>query len=139
MTKSMSKRSKASDLSLRVFDSPALIDAAEWNALLDLQPSSTPFMRHEYLSALQDSGSATSDAGWTAQFLAFFEPSPDDSAAPGTEVLSAACPLYLKDHSYGEYEIVCRHSMLVQAKRKHSSVRGLPPESEDGKWSKVAG
>ncbi len=50
-------------------------------------------MRHEYLSALHDSHSASADAGWRAQFLSLNE---DDT-------LVAACPLYVKDHSYGEY------------------------------------
>jgi predicted N-acyltransferase len=78
---------------IRVFDDPADLDATQWNALLDAQPAATPFMRHEYLSALHHSGSATSDTGWTAQFIAIHE----------YGQLVAACPLYLKDHSYGEY------------------------------------
>ncbi len=54
-------------------------------------------MRHEYLLALHESGSASPDAGWTAQFIAIFQ------NEGGIEVLVAASPLYLKDHSYGEY------------------------------------
>ena len=83
----------ANDYVIRVLDDPAAIDAREWNALLDAQPSATPFMRHEYLAALQASGSADGGSGWTAQFLAVYQ----------AERLVAACPLYLKDHSYGEY------------------------------------
>ena len=83
----------SNDYVIRVFASPAEIDAAQWNSLLDAQPSATPFMRHEYLLALHESASATPEAGWTAQFIALFT----------GEVLVAACPLYLKDHSYGEY------------------------------------
>ena len=82
-----------SNLVIRVVDDPAAIDADAWNALLEAQPSATPFMRHEYLAALHASGSASGDSGWTAQFLAVYE----------AERLVAACPLYLKDHSYGEY------------------------------------
>jgi predicted N-acyltransferase len=78
---------------IRVFDDPAAIDKLQWNALLQAQPTGTPFMRHEYLSALHHSGSASSDTGWTAQFLAVHD---------GGRLV-AACPLYLKDHSYGEY------------------------------------
>jgi uncharacterized protein len=81
------------DYVIRVFDDPAEIDAAAWNRLLDAQPSAMPFMRHEYLLALHRSGSASPAAGWTAQFLAAFD---------GDELV-AACPLYLKEHSYGEY------------------------------------
>jgi predicted N-acyltransferase len=50
-------------------------------------------MRHEYLAALHASGSATAATGWLPQFLA---------VERGHELV-AACPLYLKDHSYGEY------------------------------------
>ena len=81
----------------RVFDDPAEIDAAQWNALVEAQPSVTPFMRHEYLLALQASGSATPATGWAPNFIALF-----DDARPGA-VLRAACLLYLKTHSYGEY------------------------------------
>lgn len=86
--------SKASDdYVIRVFSDPAEIDAAGWNELLAAQPSSTPFMRHEYLLALHRSASAVAKTGWLPQFLAAFE----------GETLVAACPLYVKDHSYGEY------------------------------------
>jgi predicted N-acyltransferase len=82
-----------SNFVIRVLDSPAAIDAAQWNALLDAQPDAMPFMRHEYLLALHESGSATAETGWMPQFLAIERDG----------VLAAACPLYLKDHSYGEY------------------------------------
>ncbi len=81
------------DYVIRVFDDPAAIDAAQWNALLDAQASSTPFMRHDYLLAMHTSASAVGATGWMPQFL----------AVTLDEVLVAACPLYLKDHSYGEY------------------------------------
>jgi uncharacterized protein len=81
------------DYVIRVFDDPAEIDAVQWNRLLDAQASAVPFMRHEYLLALHRSGSASPAAGWTAQFLAVIE----------GDTLVAACPLYLKEHSYGEY------------------------------------
>ena len=77
----------------RVSDSLQNIDAAAWNALLALQRHPTPFMRHEYLAALEASGSATPRTGWTPRFLTLWQG--DD--------LVAACPLYLKNHSYGEY------------------------------------
>ena len=84
---------RSNDYVIRVCDDPALIDAAQWNSLLEAQPSATPFMRHEYLTAMHASGSASASTGWTAQFLAVEEAS----------VLIAACPLYIKEHSYGEY------------------------------------
>ena len=77
----------------RVSDSLQDIDAAAWNALLALQHHPTPFMRHEYLAALEASGSATPRTGWTPRFLTLWQ----------ADALVAACPLYLKSHSYGEY------------------------------------
>jgi predicted N-acyltransferase len=65
----------------------------EWDALLALQDLPTPFMRHAYLQALNESGSACTDTGWTPAFVGIWRDS----------TLVAACPLYLKEHSYGEY------------------------------------
>ena len=81
------------DYVIRVHDEPGGIDASAWNSLLAGQAAPTPFMRHEYLAALHDSGSAVPATGWVPQFLSLHE---------GDELI-AACPLYLKDHSYGEY------------------------------------
>ena len=83
-----------SDYVIRVLDSPLKIDAAQWNHLLSRQPQPTPFMRHEYLAALQTSGSATPATGWTPRYVTLWDQ---------TDQLVAACPLYLKTHSYGEY------------------------------------
>ena len=76
-----------------VLDSASQLDAREWNALLDRQAQPSPFMRHEYLAALEHSASATPATGWTPRFLTLMR---------GSE-LQAACAMYLKDHSYGEY------------------------------------
>lgn len=81
------------DYVIRIFDDPAALEASAWNALVDAQASATPFMRHEYLLALHRSASAVEETGWQAQFLAVF----------ADNELIAACPLYLKEHSYGEY------------------------------------
>ena len=72
---------------------PADINPAAWNALLATQATPTPFMRHEYLAALHTSGSAVARTGWAPHFLLLHE----------GEELVAACPLYVKAHSYGEY------------------------------------
>lgn len=77
----------------RVLASPLDVDAAAWNALLAQQSHPTPFLRHEYLAALHESGSATPRAGWVPRFMTLWE----------GDTLVAACPLYLKNHSYGEY------------------------------------
>lgn len=78
---------------VRVVAEPGRIDAQQWNTLLDSGASATPFMRHEYLQALHESGSATERTGWMPQFI---------EVRTAKELL-AACPLYLKSHSYGEY------------------------------------
>lgn len=89
---------------IEVHDDPERLDAAAWDALVEAQPSATPFMRHAYLAALHASASAVPDTGWAPQFLCLLQ---GDS-------LVAACPLYLKFHSYGEYVLLCRMSRDVQ-------------------------
>ncbi len=84
------------DYVIRVLDAPGLVDGAAWNALLASQDPAgglNPFMRHEYLSAMHASGSATPATGWTPRFITLWH----------ADELAGACALYLKDHSYGEY------------------------------------
>jgi len=82
-----------SEYRIQVHASAAELDAAEWDALLARQAQPTPFMRHAYLQALEASGSAVPATGWHPRWLALRQ---------GGR-LQAACALYLKDHSYGEY------------------------------------
>ncbi len=82
-----------SESSLRIHGSPCDVPAEPWNALLAQQSAPSPFMRHEYLAALHASGSATPARGWTPSFATLWH----------GDVLAGACPLYLKNHSYGEY------------------------------------
>jgi predicted N-acyltransferase len=86
-------KNNSNDYVTRVLGSALECDAAQWNALLARQEAPSPFMRHEYLAAMEQSRSATPKTGWTARFITLWR---DDS-------LQAACALYLKDHSYGEY------------------------------------
>ena len=62
-----------------------------WDALL---PGPQPFLRHAFLSSLEDSGSVGGSSGWQPQHRLLI----DDSGTP-----QAALPLYRKSHSYGEY------------------------------------
>jgi len=78
---------------IRVHDNPAAIDAGDWDALLEAQDAPTPFLRHAYLMALHASGSAVPATGWAPRFLTVHQ----------AGRLRAACALYLKSHSYGEY------------------------------------
>jgi len=93
-TQSTENRAKQhSDYVIRVFDDPAEIAPGAWDALSTKQDEPSPFMQHAYLAALHTSGSATPDTGWQPQFVTLWE----------GDALVAACALYLKDHSYGEY------------------------------------
>ena len=77
----------------QVHESIQSIEKTQWNTLLGTQSEPTPFMRHEYLNALETSLSATPETGWSSRFVALWD----------HDTLLAACPLYLKTHSYGEY------------------------------------
>ncbi|MGJ7511384.1 GNAT family N-acetyltransferase [Variovorax sp. GT1P44] len=81
------------DSVIRIHDSPSEIDAAAWDELLALQAAPSPFMRHAYLNAMDASRSASPASGWTSRFITLWR----------GKTLAAACPLYVKDHSYGEY------------------------------------
>ncbi|QNK66902.1 GNAT family N-acetyltransferase [Variovorax sp. PAMC26660] len=81
------------DYVIRVLASPSDVSPQAWNALLAAEAEPSPFMRHEYLSALHESGSASPASGWTPQFVTLWR----------GKRLEAACPFYIKDHSYGEY------------------------------------
>ncbi len=83
----------AEDYVIRVLGSPLDVDAAAWDALLQKQPNPSPFMRHAYLAALHESGSAAPSTGWTPHFI---------TLSIGKELV-AACALFEKIHSYGEY------------------------------------
>ena len=69
------------------------MDAAQWDVLLQGQADANPFMCHAYLVALHESGAALPKTGWTPRFITLWR---------GTDMV-AACALYIKAHSYGEY------------------------------------
>ena len=83
----------AEDYVIRVLNSPLDVNASAWDALLQKQPNPSPFMRHAYLAAMHASGSAAPATGWTPHFI---------TLSLGN-ALVAACALYEKTHSYGEY------------------------------------
>lgn len=66
------------------------IAAGDWNQLAGTE---CPFLRHEFLAALEHSGCVGGDTGWTPAHLALFE---------GAELVAAA-PTYRKAHSWGEF------------------------------------
>jgi predicted N-acyltransferase len=75
----------------RLLDSIAQISSREWNALAG---ASQPFLRHEFLLALEESGCAAPRTGWEPKHLVI-----EDSAGKAV----AAMPLFRKAHSRGEF------------------------------------
>jgi uncharacterized protein len=74
------------------------VSAKDWDALLEAQTEPTPFMRHAYLSAMEESGSASAQSGWQLQLVTLRHAMP-----PKLGELAGAAVLYIKPHSYGEY------------------------------------
>jgi len=70
--------------------SMAQIEATAWNRLCG---PDYPFLRHEFLAALEQSAAVCPQTGWEAAHLLVFD----------NQKLLAALPLYLKTHSWGEY------------------------------------
>lgn len=64
-----------------------------WNSLLG--KDATPFLRHEFLSALEDCACVGGNTGWQVAHLAIY--------SSGDQNPIGLMPLYLKNHSYGEY------------------------------------
>lgn len=67
------------------------VAAADWNSL---HGTVSPFLRHEFLAALEESGCAAPASGWTPSHLLL-----RDEARR----LIGAMPLYRKSSSYGEF------------------------------------
>ncbi len=88
----------AAPYAARVAASIGAFTAREWNALGGTTRASAggynPFLSHAFLTALEDSGSATRQSGWQGHHLRL-------EAADGT--LLGAAPCYAKTHSQGEY------------------------------------
>ncbi len=75
--------------SIRIVDTLEAIEPRAWNALA----AGHPFLRHEFLHALHDTGCACERTGWAPRYLTLWR----------ENALVGAMPLYLKSHSYGEY------------------------------------
>src|SRR5690606_8461568 len=78
-------------MSIQILQRLSDIDPQVWDGLL---PDAQPFLRHGFLSSLEDSGSVCEQTGWSPLHRLVH----DDAG-----VLVAAMPCYLKSHSYGEY------------------------------------
>jgi predicted N-acyltransferase len=79
------------DVSVKVLNSINQVPAAEWDACAG---NANPFVRHAFLNALEESGSVRAETGWLPQHLVVNDE---------TGRVAACMPMYLKNHSYGEY------------------------------------
>ena len=78
-------------LNIDILESIKSISPDVWNNCVG---ADEPFAKHEFLSALEDSGCTAAKAGWMPQHFVLYD-------EQGT--LLACSPAYLKGHSYGEY------------------------------------
>lgn len=78
-------------LTSRIADRLADIDRDAWNRLTD---SRIPYLRHEFLVALEENQCLGREVGWHPRHVLFED-------ADGQ--LVAACPAYLKTNSFGEF------------------------------------
>ena len=93
----------SAEYQIRVLASLDQIERDQWNSLapqcakLDVNSPprpANPFLSHEFLYALEKSGSANAETGWLGQHLIL-------ESVDGTPL--GALPCYLKNHSQGEY------------------------------------
>ncbi|MDN5937530.1 MAG: GNAT family N-acetyltransferase [Salinisphaera sp.] len=75
---------------IRQCNAIADVDPGQWNALVD---ADYPFLRHEFLHALETTGCVSADNGWQ----------PAHVLVENGTALIAAAPVYRKRHSYGEF------------------------------------
>ncbi len=78
------------ELEARFLPSLTQLDRESWNRVAG---TDYPFLRHEFLLALESSGCTDADSGWQPYHVVLYR---DDA-------LIALMPMYLKSHSYGEY------------------------------------
>ena len=79
----------ADTITVTVLSSIHDVQAAAWDACAG---KDNPFLSHNFLAALEDSGSVSAETGWRPCHLALFDP---DGRLLATT--------HLKSHSYGEY------------------------------------
>ncbi len=79
------------EITLNVVTSIRDILAADWDICAGTE---NPFVSHAFLSALEESGSVTNETGWLPQHLLVRDENSN---------VVACMPIYLKNHSYGEY------------------------------------
>jgi predicted N-acyltransferase len=86
--------SAADGLEVSVLSAIGQVEAAAWDALFAHEPDeATPFLRHAFLAAMEESGSAAPGTGWSPRHLLLRR----------NGRLVAAAPAYLKEDSDGDF------------------------------------
>ncbi|MCP4386608.1 MAG: N-acetyltransferase [Hyphomicrobiales bacterium] len=99
-SKSAVPDSNSAETTLTVISSLREIDRSDWDACANppggdgSADAYNPFLAHDFLWSLEESGSATAETGWLGQHLVL---------AGADERPAAILPCYLKSHSQGEY------------------------------------
>ena len=96
------------------------IPAADWNRCAG---AADPMLSHAFFTALEESGSACADTGWLPRHIIL-----KDAAGKIHGIL----PLYLKNHSYGEY--VFDHAWAGAWERAHARVGGSAEKRVGGSY-----
>jgi predicted N-acyltransferase len=86
----MKKASMNQDLSIRIVHKIGDLKRDSWDQLVG---ASSPFLKWDWLDCLERSGCASEKTGWAPHHL----------VVERQEQLVAACPMYLKSHSMGEF------------------------------------
>ena len=86
---------RQSEVQVEIAGSVDALSAADWNACAGRR---NPFVSHEFLAAMEQSGSAVSETGWQPVHLIVRAPE-GGAGAPPLGIL----PAYAKSHSRGEY------------------------------------
>ena len=76
---------------LEIIEKLSEVPAADWNTLLPSDAS--PFIKHAFLNSLEETACVGGNTGWQVAHLGLYK----------EERLVGAMPLYLKQHSYGEF------------------------------------
>lgn len=84
-------------MTIKVLNGLSTIKPQEWNALV---PSDAPFLKYQFLQALELSGCVGGHSGWLPAHFVLHN-ALSDRGSP--QKLIGAIPAYVKDNSYGEY------------------------------------
>ena len=80
----------AGEVSIRIMRKVGEVASGPWDALAN---GTTPFAKWDWLDCLEQSGCVGAESGWLPHHL----------VAEKSGALVAACPMYLKLHSMGEF------------------------------------